>query len=378
LSGPLASHLLIDAGAEVIKVEHPRVGDGNRGLKRKIAGLGDHHVSLNPGATSLAISTKSPHWNEVVAASARWADAVIVGARPSDARRRGLDFATVREAKPDIVYCLISGYGLRGPWVEYTAHGQNIDAMAGRVDVDCEGGQPSTRPGWRSAGSSLAGVFAALGLLTAVIRRDRGGGAQFVHTSLWNAAMWWSWRDLNALANEGRPWSEYGDLGSRYAMWTTADRRVLLVCPIERKFWERFCDLLELPSEWRQRGEWEGGSDFGYDDERGTIAARMARRGLQEWVRLLEPTDIPFAPVLDLEEALESDHAIANNVFEETTVDGRPVRVAASPVRVYADEAAALADGARSIGPPPRLGEHSADVLERLGLGELVGHDLTG
>src|ERR1700749_5076919 len=111
LSGPMASHLLAEAGADVIKVEHPVFGDGNRGMSPKIAGTGDFHIGLNSGARSLALSSRSPHWHDVIAACARWADAVIVGSRPVDARRRGLDFASIAAANPSIVYCSVSGYG---------------------------------------------------------------------------------------------------------------------------------------------------------------------------------------------------------------------------------------------------------------------------
>ena len=246
MSGPLASHLLVEMGADVIKVEHPVQGDGNRGNDPKIAGVSDLHLALNPGTRSIAISTNSPHWADVVAGVTAWADAVIVGARPKDAVRRGLDFHTLLEANPQLVYCVISGYGLAGPWAEYKAHGQNMDALAGRVEVEWNEGQPQTRVGWRSAGVLLAGVFGAMGVLAAIVKRDRGGGPQFVHTSIWNTALWWNWRDVNTWVNNDEPWHEYRSLGSRYAMYATSDHRALLICPLERVAWERFCDLAEL------------------------------------------------------------------------------------------------------------------------------------
>src|ERR1700756_1294671 len=90
LSGPLASHLLGELGAEVIKVENPRTGDGNRGIFDVGGGMGMMDLALNSGAPSLGVERRSEQWPEVIAACARWADAVIVGARPVDARRRGM------------------------------------------------------------------------------------------------------------------------------------------------------------------------------------------------------------------------------------------------------------------------------------------------
>lgn len=377
LSGPLAAHLLTEIGADVVKVEHPAIGDGNRGNEPLIAGAGDLHVGLNAGARSLAISTRSPHWPAVVAACAAWADAVIVGARPSDAARRGLDFAGICRANPRIVYTLVSGYGLVGPWADHKAHGQNMDALAGRVDVEWVDGRPRTRVGWRSAGTTLAGIFGALGTLAGVIRRDRGGGAQFVHTSIWHTALWWNWRDLNTLANLGHGWNEYQSLGARYGMYRTADDRALLVCPLEQKFWEAFCDVAGMPDGARARGDWTHGMDFGSDDEIPVIAERIATRSLDEWTEILHRAEVPCAPVLTLQEALESDHAAVNDVLRGTTVGGETVRIAASPVRIHDSEEAAAVPGLADLSPPPGIGEHTAAVLADIGLDGLVDVDLT-
>ena len=159
MSGPIASHLLAELGADVIKIERPGVGDGNRGDHPTIFGEGMFHLALNSGARSLAISTRSPHWSAVVEACASWADAVIIGTRPSAARRRGLDFASMHKVNPEIVYCLISGYGETGPWKDYSAHGQTIDAFAGRAAYEWRDGLPVTPEGWRSTGSTLLGCL---------------------------------------------------------------------------------------------------------------------------------------------------------------------------------------------------------------------------
>ncbi|MGI9624831.1 MAG: CaiB/BaiF CoA transferase family protein [Acidimicrobiales bacterium] len=376
MSGPLASHLLMELGADVVKVEHPVQGDGNRGNEPRLKGVSDMHLGLNTGARSIAVSTRSPHWPDVVAALAGWSDAVIVGSRPKDAMRRGLDFATLLQANPELVYCVVSGFGLAGPWSDYKAHGQTMDAMAGRVEVDWHDGQPQTRVGWRSAGTSLAGVFGAMGVLAAIVKRDRGGGPQFVHTSIWNSAMWWNWRDLNTWANNDEQWHEYKTLGSRYSMYATSDERALLVCPLEQVFWQRFCDLTGL-EHLRDRGEWTHSMDFGYDDETPQIAEAVAKRSLEEWTRLLDQAEIPFAPILTLEEALNSEHAGVNRVMRGTQVPHGEARLAASPVQVSGSpEEAALPD-LPDVSPPPDLGADSEDILREVGLDRLVGEDIS-
>lgn len=377
MSGPLASHLLVEMGADVIKVEHPVQGDGNRGNEPKIAGISDLHLALNPGTRSIAISTRSPYWAEVVAAVTSWADAVIVGARPKDAVRRGLDFHTLLEANPQLVYCVISGYGLAGPWAEYKAHGQNMDALAGRVEVEWNDGHPQTRVGWRSAGVVLAGVFGAMGVLAAIVKRDRGGGPQFVHSSIWNTALWWNWRDVNTLVNNDEPWHEYRALGSRYSMYATSDHRALLICPLEKVAWERFCGLAGL-DQLTQRGEWTHSMDFGYDDEFPLIAEAISRRTFDEWNRLLDEAEIPFAPILTLDEAVNSEHAQVNRVLRGTEVPGAQVQMAASPVQLSSNPDEAAQPSLPDLPSPPDLGGHTDEILAEVGLDKLIGEDLSG
>ena len=142
LSGPMASHLLCELGADVIKVENPRTGDGNRGIFDVGAGMGMMHLALNSGARSLTVDRRSEQWPTVVAACARWADAVVVGARPVDARRRGIDFETLRAHNPELIYCSISGFGDHGPWVDLTARDDKGQIIFSSGEVEDEGKGP--------------------------------------------------------------------------------------------------------------------------------------------------------------------------------------------------------------------------------------------
>src|ERR1700733_6148900 len=116
LPGPLASAILHATGADVLRIEDPRYGDGNRGEPPHIRGMGNFHVALAGGVRSLAVSTKSPHWDEVAEAVVRWADIAIVAGSPEVLARRKLDFARMSATNPRLVYVLITGFGLDGPW----------------------------------------------------------------------------------------------------------------------------------------------------------------------------------------------------------------------------------------------------------------------
>ncbi|NBP25665.1 MAG: hypothetical protein EBU81_14190, partial [Proteobacteria bacterium] len=156
LSGPIASRQLAHLGANVIKIEHPRVGDGNRFFPPFFHEEGVHHLCLNPGTRSLAIDPKSPQWPEIVRAVARWADVVIVGNRPENARKLGIDLATLQGHNPELIYCLITGYGLEGEFAGLPAHGLNMDALAGTVPTERNGDRPDIPEHFRTAGTTLA------------------------------------------------------------------------------------------------------------------------------------------------------------------------------------------------------------------------------
>jgi crotonobetainyl-CoA:carnitine CoA-transferase CaiB-like acyl-CoA transferase len=185
--------------------------------------------------------------------------------------------------------------------------------------------------------------------------------------------MWWSWRDLTTLANTGEPWLDYSDLGSRYSLYRTKDGRVALVAPSERRFWEPFVDLAALPQEWKAVGDWSSsGMDHGagdaYAHERPVIAERLATRTLEEWAAVFAEAEIPFAPILTLDEAMNSEHAAVNGVLRETTTsDGRTFRLPASPVRLSATDDQLPMPG--PLSPPPAIGEHTEALLEELGVG---------
>lgn len=373
LSGPMASHILSELGANVIRVEKPGSGDGNRGFPPLIKGMGMFHIALNSGARSLAIDSRSPHWNAVVAACAAWADAVIVGLHPEDAERRGLGAQLMFDRNPALIYCLITGYGEQGSWSRFTGHGLNMDAFAGMVPWEIVGEQVVVPEHYLSVGTTLAAVHAALGIMTALYWRAGDAKGRTVHVSSWGSAMWWNWRHLDTWASLGESWPAYKDLGSRYGTYITADRRALLLCPAERKFWHEFCDLAGFPPEWRQRGDWSGsGMDFGgsYEDERLEIARVIATDTMLGWTERLSQTRIPFAPLLNWSEALESPHATANRVMRSVMTESGVVPIARLPVDfgLQSNRTRAVADTM----PLAKVGEHNREVLAEIGLANLT------
>jgi crotonobetainyl-CoA:carnitine CoA-transferase CaiB-like acyl-CoA transferase len=368
-SGSVASRHLAHLGADVVKLENPKFGDGNRGLAPFIAGEGLSHIVLNVGKRSVTIDRKSAKWEDLLSRCAVWADVAVVGSQPTVAAARGLDFKSFVARNDQIVYCNISGYGEIGPWANFPLHGLNADVVAGLVPVEVVGGFPVPRTDYRSVGTTLAGIHGALGIMEALRRRDHGAGAQQVFASVWESSMFWQWRDLTSDLNLDAPHPAYADLGSRYALYTTADARTILVCPIERKFWETFCDLLRLPPGWKSSGSWDkGGMDHGAgrSEERIVIAERMREHPLEHWLSVLSRAGIPFSPLYTAGEAARSPQADAVRVTSSTLVHGLDVSVPNVPIHIGGVAELGVACGPSTIAPPPLLGEHTDRFLAEL------------
>jgi crotonobetainyl-CoA:carnitine CoA-transferase CaiB-like acyl-CoA transferase len=277
---------------------------------------------------------------------------------------------------------VLSGYGIAGDWSALPAHGLNMDALAGTLPLEWTDDKPSIPRGYRSVGTTLAGVEAALGIYAALHRRSRGGGGQVVQVSIWESALAWMWRDVGTYANTQQAWPEYADFGSRYAVYATGDKKGLLVCPIERSFWERFCDVVGLPHAIRARGDWTSGTDLGAAyvalGEADAIQRQLSLKSRDEWVASLAAADVPIAPVLDWREAMSSSHAEANGALFDYQYAGNHVRTPAAPVSITPSSAVsgdvmqALANAHRrkidGIARAPYLGEHNVQVSREIGV----------
>lgn len=363
MPGPVAGRLLRDLGAEVIKVENPKTGDATRGFAPYIHGEGLFHVSLNAGIRSLAMSSRAPEWPQVIHALTRWADVFLVGGLSEGLKKLGIDFDSLVKANPRIVHCNITGYGEEGPLRALPAHGLNPDAYAGIVPIEWRDGIPYPQAMYQSAGAPLAGVFAALGILAALRRRDATGEPQRLNVSLLGAAIWWNWRHVAAFANLGEHWFSYANFGARYATYETSDRKIILVCPIEKVFWEAFCTMVGLPEDWKARGKWgrsEMDHGMDYPWERAEIAKKIREKPRTHWEHEFMRTNIPFACVLSLEETLQSEQAKAIGALREVSVHGKPARIPSMPVR--------FADAKEETLSTPDLGEHTEEILAQLGI----------
>jgi alpha-methylacyl-CoA racemase len=272
LPGAYATLLLADLGADVIKIEDPRGGDGMRTLRTHDDR--PYFELLNRDKRSVTLNLRSPEARAIVAALAAHADVTVESFRPSTARRLGVDAATLRAAHPQLVSASITGFGQEGPLAEVAAHDINYQALAGLL-------RPPTMP-TALVSDVGAAMEAALAILGALIERQRTGVGCSLDLSILGAARAWSLFPATA------------DLESAcYTMYETSDGRWLALGALEAKFWRGFCERLGRPDMIpRQHARGEEGARLVEE-----VRALMRTRTRDEWMALFAGADVCLTDV---------------------------------------------------------------------------------
>lgn len=359
LPGALATQLLADLGADVIKVEGFPEGDYAREMEPFVG-----FAAINRNKRSIHVDFRTPRGAAILARLIDQADALVEVSRPGAMRRYGLDYESVRGRRADIVYCSVSAYGQRSPYAEAPSHGYNMDGMAGMLDVqfDANGAPYVGAAGHLMPSSLLGGHAAALGVCAALLHRLRTGEGAFIDASCWDCGV--SGDPItSASALSGVPMVT-GFASARtpkYAPYLTADGRVLMACVIEQKFWRAFCDLIQR-SDLTDVYDGSHSSDLGQDSPwvYEEVARAIASKTLAEWEDVFAGAGLPVTPVKTRAEALASAQAEARGIVLESGPTEKPHRMAGAPLVI---------NGARGLyrNPAPGLGQHTDDVLRALG-----------
>ena len=326
LPGAYATLLLAELGADVVKVEDPRGGDGMRTLPLA-SGRSPYFEALNRNKRSITLDLRSPDAAAVLDALAARSDVLVDSFRPSTARRLGVDAPTLIARHPRLVCASISGFGQSGPYVEKAAHDINYQALAGLL-------RPPALPG-PLIGDIGAAMTTALRILAAIIHRDRSGQGSVVDVSIHEAAMAWSMFPTT------------GDLANAcYTIYETADGQWLALGALEPKFWSGFCerigrtDLIPL-----QHAEGDQRARVLRD-----VREIMRSRPRDEWLALFADSDVCLTTIYKPHEVAADPHVTARGVM--TSIESvRHVIPTGGAVRAA-----------------PLLGADTDDVLEDAGL----------
>jgi alpha-methylacyl-CoA racemase len=309
LPGPMASLLLADMGADVLKVEPPQ-GDGMLLLgPRDAAGKPLFHASVNAGKTVCRIDLKSPDGRQEFLRHIDTADVLIEGFRPDVMARLGLDYDTLRPRNPGLIFCSLSGYGAEGPLAQAAGHDANYLALSGVLHRN---GVPPRffDPPVADVTSSL---FAALAILGAVNGRRRDGLGCYIDLAIADVAMPLQLFEVAAFGASGaipQPEQTYLNGGAAYyQVYTTEDQRNVALGAVEAKFWRCFSEAAGHP-------EWIVRQDEKLPQHKliADVAAFFASLRLAECEIRFAAADCCVTPVLDLAEALRSTHHRARGV----------------------------------------------------------------
>lgn len=367
MAGPYCCMLLGDMGADVIKIEPPGVGDQTRrAMGARLKGEDSYgFLQLNRNKRSLELDLKTDAGREVLTRLVETADVVVENSRPGVARRLRIDFDTLSEINPGLVYASISGFGQDGPWAPRPGFDMVAQAMSGVMSVSGHPGQAPVRNSI-SVADLGAGMMALYGILSALIGRTRSGRGQFIDASLFDAALClsiWEASDYWGTGVVPGPIGSANRMSVPYQALHAGDGYIVLGAA-NQKLWTRLCEILERP-------------DLMIDPRFESNSARLANREalvpeleatletrpVSHWVERLLAAGIPAGPINTYAEAFASDHVGARElvISAEHPVEG-PLKLLGFPVKMRGTPQALRY-------APPLLGQHTDEILRELGFG---------
>lgn len=312
LPGPLCSQHLADMGAEVIKIEDPVVGD----LTRHSGPPGEEaplFVAVNRNKRSVTLDLKKPDGRDMLLDLVERADVLIEGFRPGVMERLGCGYAAAAARNPRLVYCSVTGYGQDGPRAAKAGHDINYIAEAGIADQIGSAGQGPAPLNFQIADLAGGTLSAAMGILAALFDAARSGQGRHVDVSMTDCAMAHAAIPAAALAGGSYPERGQGRISGGlpcYGYYETADGRYVAVGALEPQFWRALCEALERP-DLIPHGQ---GTPEHTAVAREALTAIFRSRTMAEWVERLDGVDCCVSPVLTLEEARTSPHAVARGL----------------------------------------------------------------
>jgi len=374
LAGPWAGQNLADLGAEVIKIERPKVGDDSRAFgppwvkdsQGRDTRDSAYFTSANRGKKSITVNLQKPDGQELVRGLAEKSDVLLENYKVGDLARYGLGYEDLRKINPRLIYCSVTGFGQTGPYRERPGYDFMIQGMGGMMSVT---GEPDGAPGGgpQRAGVPIAdiitGMYASIAVCAALAHRAQSGAGQHLDLALLDSQIaLLAYQNTNYFATGKAP-GRIGNLHPNivpYQPFRAADGEVIIACGNDNLY-RKFCEAagcVELADDPR----------FASNGKRVENRAELTRllgeifrkRTKKEWVELLDAAGVPNGPINDIAQ-----------VFAEPQVQARGVKIeldhpVAGPLPMVASPMRFSGTPLEFKTPPPLLGEHTDEVLQNL------------
>jgi crotonobetainyl-CoA:carnitine CoA-transferase CaiB-like acyl-CoA transferase len=364
LSGPYCTMLLGDLGAEVVKVEEPGKGDGSRAWGPPfVGGESTYFMSINRNKKSVTLNLKTEDGRRALLRLAERADVVVENYRVGVVKKLGIDYEAVKGVNPSIIYCSISGFGQDGPHSQKPAYDLVAQAMGGVMGLTGYEDGPPVKVGIAMA-DLTAGMFAAVGILAALHRRDRTGTGQFIDVAMLDG-------QVSLLTFVAGAYLATGEVPKRlgtahpsiapYQAFRAGDGSYFVLAVGTDKMFADFCEAvgLDLASD----------SRFSTNSERVKNRAELVRileghfasKPASHWLSVIERAGVPCAPINTLDRVF-SDPQVAHRrmVREVDHPKAGRVKLLGPPIRMSESDPEIRA-------PPPTLGQHTEEMLLSVG-----------
>jgi crotonobetainyl-CoA:carnitine CoA-transferase CaiB-like acyl-CoA transferase len=360
LPGPLCTMIMGDYGAEVIKVEDPVLGDPTRAAGQIIDGSGAFFRQWNRNKKSVALNLKEPAGREILKALAARSDVLVEGFRPGVMERLGLGYGEAARLNPGLVYASISGYGQDGPYRERAGHDINYAAVAGLLDLSAAPGEGPVMPAVQIADIAGGSLMALAGIMFALFARAQNGRGAHVDVSMTQGLLpFLSYAAAHRSGGEALPRRNRGHLTGAFAcynLYETADGGHMSLGALEPAFWQNFCVAVAKP-EWVTLQF----DQTGREELIEAVGALFKSKTRSEWTQIFASVDACCEPVLELPEAAEHPVSLARRFWIDAAGEGAESAKQPGFPLLFSG-----ASGAVRL-PPPRLGEHTAEILQSLG-----------
>jgi len=367
LSGPFATMHLALLGAEVIKIENPAEGDLARKLgcvpefNRKL--MGTSFLAQNANKKSMTLNLKAPEGKEIFRTLVAGADVVVENFRPDVMKRLGLGYDVLALLNPRLIYCAISGFGQTGPDALKPAYDQIIQGLSGEMAINGDERLHPLRAGFPVC-DTVGGLNAAFAVMAALYHRGKTGEGQFIDVALLDSIIpLMGWVVANLMIGGQQPVLMGNDnfTAAPSGVFRTRDGFINIAANKQEQ-WESVADLLGLP-------ELKSDPRFKERDARKRnrseltplLEEKLSQQKTAVWVEELNAHDVPAGAILPLDEAVNQAQVTHRETFASVTVPG------IGDLRLFNLTAKFSKTPGRVTGPPPALGEHTHEVLGRLG-----------